>query len=82
MSDILITFAFGALAYVLGAFVLTSLLAIAIAWGLKWGIKWGLKEIARDSELEAWLKRVLGPSENQINNSILESTTENRNESN
>ena len=82
MTDILVTFAIGALAYVLAAFLVTSLLAMAIAWGLKWGIKWGLKEISRDSDLEAWLKRVLGPSENQINDSILGSTTENPNESN
>lgn len=69
------------LVYASGAIFLTVMLAVGIAWGIRWGITWSLKEISRDRELEAWLKRVLGSSENQINNSILGSTTENRNES-
>lgn len=69
------------LVYASGAIFLTIMLAVGIAWGIRWGITWSLKEISGDRELEAWLKRVLGPSENQINNSILGSTTENRSES-
>ena len=70
------------LVYASGAIFLTVMLAVGIAWGIRWGITWSLKEISSDHELEAWLKRVLNPSENQVNNSILGSTTENRNESN
>ncbi len=70
------------LVYASGAIFLTVMLAVGIAWGIRWGITWSLKEIASDHELEAWLKRVLRPSENQVNNSVLESTTENGNESN
>lgn len=70
------------LLYASGAIFLTVMLAVGIAWGIRWGITWSLKEISGDHELEAWLKRVLNTSENQINNSILGSTTENLNESN
>ena len=76
------TLIIGFLLYASGAIFLTVMLAVGIAWGIRWGITWSLKEISGDRELEAWLKRVLGPSENRINNSILGSTTENRNESN
>ena len=76
------TLIIGFLLYASGAIFLTVMLAVGVAWGIRWGITWSLKEISGDRELEAWLKRVLGPSENQINNSILGSTTENRNESN
>lgn len=70
------------LLYASGAIFLTVMLAVGIAWGIRWGMTWALKEIARDRELETWLKRVLSPSENQINNGIRKSTTENRYESN
>ena len=70
------------LVYASGAIFLTVMLAVGIAWGIRWGITWSLKEISGDRELEAWLKRVLNTSENQINKSILGSATENRNESN
>ena len=70
------------LVYASGAIFLTVMLAVGIAWGIRWGITWSLKEISSDPELEAWLKRVLSPPENQVNNSVLESTTENGNESN
>lgn len=70
------------LVYTSGAIFLTVMLAVGIAWGIRWGITWSLKEISGDRELEARLKRILSPSENQINNSILRSTTENRNASN
>ncbi len=70
------------LVYASGAIFLTVMLAVGIAWGIRWGITWSLKEISGDRELEAWLKRILSPAENQINNSILRSTTENRNAEN
>lgn len=75
-------FIIGFLLYASGAIFLTVMLAVGIAWGIRWGITWALKEISGDRELEAWLKRVFSPSEKQINNGILGSTTENRNESN
>ena len=64
-------------------YVSTALLAVAvISVGVRWGLTWTIKEISKDPELQSCLKRILNPSENQINNSILGSTTENRNESN
>ncbi len=70
------------LVYTSGAIFLTVMLAVGIAWGIRWGITWSLKEISGDRELEASLKRIFNPSENQINNSILRSTTGNRDASN
>lgn len=70
------------LLYASGAIFATVMLAVGIAWGIRWGITWSLKEISSDSELEAWLKRVLSSSENQTNNSIFRSTTENPNDPN
>lgn len=60
MTEVLGTFAVGALTYLLGVFFVTILVAVAIAWGIRWGITWSIKTISRDTELEAWLKRVLG----------------------
>ncbi len=51
------------LLYASGAIFATVMLAVGIAWGIRWGITWSVKEISSDSELEAWLKRVLGTSE-------------------
>ena len=82
MESLSIPIIIGFLLYASGAIFLTVMLAVGIAWGIRWGITWSLKEISEDRELQAALKRVLGPSGNQINNSILGSTTEHRNESN
>ena len=76
----------GLLTLILGyvaAYVATALLVVAVlSVGIKWGLTWTIKEISKDPELESCLKRIFNPSENQVNNSILGSTTENRNESN
>ena len=58
------------LLYASGAIFLTVMLAVGIAWGIRWGITWSIREISKDRELEAWLKRVLSASENQIHNEI------------
>ena len=51
------------LLYASGAIFATVMLAVGIAWGIRWGITWSFKEIARDTEIEAWLKRIFNPSE-------------------
>lgn len=51
------------LLYASGAIFVTVMLAVGIAWGIRWGITWSFKEIARDAEIEAWLKRIFNPSE-------------------
>lgn len=63
MSDILGTFAIGALSYLFAVFFATTLIALAIAWGIRWGITWSLKTLSRDAEIEAWLKRIFNPAE-------------------
>lgn len=68
--------------YPLAALLGAVMIGIGIALGFRWGGRWLLKIIYTDPEFEKWLKGILSPSENQINNSILRSTTENRNASN
>ena len=51
------------LIYVAMAILAVVMLAAGIAWGIRWGLTWALKKISKDSELEAWLKRVLNASE-------------------
>lgn len=70
------------LIYPLAALLGAVTIGIGIALGFRWGGRWLLKIVYTDPEFEKWLKRIFNPSENKINNSILESTTENRNASN
>ena len=51
------------LLYASGAILVTVMLAVGIAWGIRWGITWSFKEIAKDPEIEAWLKQVRNPTE-------------------
>ena len=51
------------LIYVSMAILAVVMLAVGTALGLRWGLTWALKKISKDSELEAWLKRVLNNSE-------------------
>ena len=47
--------------YISGGLLGAVLLGVGIALGIRWGFGWALKDLARDSELGAWLKQLLNP---------------------